>query len=144
MLVRVLLDPYTLTHTAEGAEKNAIPSPPATPPAMSFGVPLALAVSCSPLSPSLHLPAVVYRCIEFLNANNAVSEEGIFRLSGSTNVIRTLKDRFNNERDVDLIHSANYYDIHAIAGLLKTFLRELPTPILTRELQPSFVAILGA
>jgi len=35
------------------------------------------------------------------------------------------------------------YDIHAVAGLLKLFLRELTEPILTFELQPKFLQIPG-
>lgn len=41
-----------------------------------------------------------------------------------------------------MLQSVEYYDVHAIAGLLKTFLRELPTHILTRELQPEFLAVI--
>jgi len=44
------------------------------------------------------LPAVVYRCIEYLDANNASDEEGIFRLSGSNVVIKGLKEKFNSGR----------------------------------------------
>ena len=35
------------------------------------------------------------------------------------------------EGDVDLLGSDEYWDPHAIAGLLKSFLRELPAGILT-------------
>jgi RalA-binding protein 1 len=75
---------------------------------------------------------VVYRSIEYLRAKNASSEEGIFRLSGSNIVIKALKERFNTEGDVKLLEG-QYYDIHAVASLLKLYLRELPASILTRE-----------
>jgi len=38
----------------------------------------------------------VYRCIEYLEAKHAELEEGIYRLSGSSAVIKGLRDRFNN------------------------------------------------
>jgi RalA-binding protein 1 len=41
------------------------------------------------------LPAVIFRCIEYLEAKKAEQEEGIYRLSGSSAVIKNLKDRFN-------------------------------------------------
>jgi RalA-binding protein 1 len=41
------------------------------------------------------LPAVIFRCIEYLEAKKAEQEEGIYRLSGSSAVIKSLKDRFN-------------------------------------------------
>lgn len=47
------------------------------------------------------------------------------------------------EGDVDLVASDEYWDPHAIAGLLKSFLRELPASILTRELHLKFLAVIG-
>lgn len=106
-----------------------------------FGVPLAESIAISSIHEGLALPSVVYRCIEYLEKRNAFMEEGIYRLSGSSAVIKTLKDRFNMEGDVDLLAENQYYDPHAIAGLLKTFLRELPTSVLTRELHMDFMRI---
>lgn len=104
-----------------------------------FGVPLADAVDLS--SKNVHLcrvPSIVYRCIELLKVRGAIFEEGIFRLSGSTSAIRNLKERFNKEFDVDLVNSETYYDIHAVAGLLKLYLREIPTLILSPSLVSEF------
>lgn len=107
-----------------------------------FGVPLGEAVKYShPADVNVELPAVVYRCIEYLDAKGAIREEGIFRLSGSNVVIRQLRDRFNIEGDVNLLHAEPFYDLHAVASLLKLYLRELPTTILTRELHLEFVAV---
>ncbi|KIN03977.1 hypothetical protein OIDMADRAFT_40093 [Oidiodendron maius Zn] len=108
-----------------------------------FGAPLAEAVKYNhPVDvPNIELPAVVYRCIEYLDAQNAAMEEGIFRLSGSNVVIKQLRERFNTEGDVNLVTDEQYYDIHAVASLLKLYLRELPTTILTRELHLEFLAV---
>ncbi|KFY92614.1 hypothetical protein V498_04830 [Pseudogymnoascus sp. VKM F-4517 (FW-2822)] len=107
-----------------------------------FGAPLAEAVKYShPADVNVELPAVVYRCVEYLDNKNASSEEGIFRLSGSNVVIKALRERFNTEGDVNLITDEQYYDIHAVASLLKLYLRELPTTILTRELHLDFLSV---
>ncbi|OBT93370.1 hypothetical protein VE01_08751 [Pseudogymnoascus verrucosus] len=107
-----------------------------------FGAPLAEAVKYShPADVSVELPAVVYRCVEYLDNKNASAEEGIFRLSGSNVVIKALRERFNTEGDVNLITDEQYYDIHAVASLLKLYLRELPTTILTRELHLDFLSV---
>ncbi|KAI1143279.1 RhoGAP-domain-containing protein [Hypoxylon sp. FL0543] len=107
-----------------------------------FGAPLAEAVRFNgPLDVSVPLPAVVYRCIQYLDAKHAIREEGIFRLSGSNVVIKQLRERFNIEGDVNLLTDETYYDIHAVASLLKLYLRELPTTILTRDLHMKFVAV---
>jgi RalA-binding protein 1 len=107
-----------------------------------FGMPLAEAVEASqPVGVDAYLPAVVYRCIEYLEARDAILEEGIFRLSGSQNVIKALRERFNNEIDIRLL-DGEYYDPHAVASLLKLYLRELPASVLTRELHLDFLKVL--
>ncbi|KAL9591124.1 MAG: hypothetical protein Q9203_000123 [Teloschistes exilis] len=109
----------------------------------TFGVPLAEAVKfCSPKGVDVCMPAVVYRCLEYLEAQDAASEEGIFRLSGSSVVIKALRDRFNNQGDFDFLADGQYYDVHAVASLLKLYLRELPSTVLTRELHLDFLAVL--
>jgi RalA-binding protein 1 len=109
-----------------------------------FGIPLAEAVQdCAPPGIDVELPAVVYRCIEYLHAKEAALEEGIFRLSGSNVVIKALKERFNTEGDVDFVSGDQYYDVHAVASLFKQYLRELPTTVLTRELHLDFLRVLG-
>ncbi|KAF2109109.1 hypothetical protein BDV96DRAFT_652344 [Lophiotrema nucula] len=107
-----------------------------------FGIPLQEAVDLTvPVGSRLQLPAVVYRCLEYLRAKNAYHEEGIFRLSGSNIVIKGLRDRFNNEGDIKLL-GGEYYDVHAVASLLKLYLRELPASVLTRELHLDFLKVL--
>ncbi|KAI0523788.1 hypothetical protein F5B22DRAFT_417297 [Xylaria bambusicola] len=115
---------------------------PRGPVRQAFGAPLAEAVRyCGPADINVPLPAVVYRCIQYLDLRDAILEEGIFRLSGSNVVIKQLRERFNQEGDVNLLTDETYYDIHAVASLLKLYLRELPTTILTRDLHMQFVAV---
>ncbi|RKP22252.1 Rho GTPase activation protein, partial [Syncephalis pseudoplumigaleata] len=88
-----------------------------------FGVPLERAIEVSRVKEGFECPAVVYRTIEYLEAKQAEHEEGIYRLSGMA--------------------SGEYYDVHAVAGVLKMYLRELPINVLTRELHPHFLKVLG-
>ncbi|KAF9952254.1 hypothetical protein BGZ70_000669 [Mortierella alpina] len=108
-----------------------------------FGVTLEQAIEQAQVQPGYELPAVVYRCIEYLNAHKAKLEEGIYRLNGSAAVIKGLKERFNHDGDVALLAEEEYYDIHAVAGLLKLFLRDLPSSILTRELHRDFLQVIA-
>ena len=109
-----------------------------------FGLSLAEAVEmCPPQNVDVLLPAVVYRCIEYLRHKKASNEEGLFRLSGSNLVVRSLKERFNSEGDIDLLSDEEeYFDVHAVASLFKTYLRELPSTILTRDLHIEFLKVL--
>jgi RalA-binding protein 1 len=112
-------------------------------PRAVFGLPLAEAVElCAPRGVNVQIPAVVYRCIEYLRAKDAASEEGIFRLSGSNIVIKALRERFNNEGDVNFLADDQYYDVHAVASLFKCYLRELPTTVLTKGLHLDFLHVL--
>ncbi|KAH7043115.1 RhoGAP-domain-containing protein [Linnemannia elongata] len=116
--------------------------PSLAPVRQVFGVALEQAIEQGIVQPGYMLPAVVYRCIEYLNAHKAKLEEGIYRLSGSTAVIKSLKERFNHDGDFPLLAEEEYYDIHAVAGLLKLFLRELPSSVLTRDLHKDFLQVI--
>ncbi|KZF24677.1 hypothetical protein L228DRAFT_266991 [Xylona heveae TC161] len=108
-----------------------------------FGIPLAEAAEyCKPHNVDVNLPAVVYRCLEYLETEGAANEEGIFRVNGSNVVIKALRERFNTEGDVNFLAEEQYYDIHAVASLLKLYLRELPATVLTRELHLDFLHVL--
>ncbi|KAH6629791.1 hypothetical protein C7974DRAFT_395229 [Boeremia exigua] len=107
-----------------------------------FGMTLQEAVEYSqPLDLGARLPSVVFRCLEYLKDKGAIREEGIFRLSGSNIVIKGLRERFNSEGDIPLVDEP-YTDVHAVASLLKLYLRELPASILTRELHLDFLKVL--
>lgn len=65
---------------------------PTSAPRAVFGVTLEESLDVAQFG---GLPAVIFRCIEFLEAKHAELEEGVYRLSGSSAVIKSLKDRFN-------------------------------------------------
>ena len=46
-----------------------------------------------------------------------------------------------SEPDVNLLD--DYHDVHAVAGLLKLYLRELPNNILTSERREDFLKVTG-
>ncbi|KAI4217725.1 MAG: hypothetical protein LQ351_000321 [Letrouitia transgressa] len=135
------------TPPADDNRMSVFEPAPFEPPANvrpCFGVPLAEAVeSCPPIGVDVCLPAVVYRCLEYLDAQDAASEEGIFRLSGSNVVVKGLRDRFNTHGDFDFLADGHFHDVHAVAGLLKMYLRELPFNVLTSELRQSFIDVLN-
>jgi hypothetical protein len=44
---------------------------------------------------------------------------------------------------VNLLETKDSYDIHVVAGVLKMWLRELPTSVLTREHRMDFLHVIG-
>ncbi|CCD25066.1 GTPase-activating protein BEM3 NDAI_0E02490 [Naumovozyma dairenensis CBS 421] len=91
------------------------------------------------------IPSVVYRCLEYLYKNRGVQEEGIFRLSGSSTLIKTLQEKFDQEYDIDLCQYnetiadpngdevSTLVSVNTISGLLKLYLRKLPHMIFGDE-----------
>ena len=57
-----------------------------------FGIILPDALAVSQIA---NLPAVAFRCIQYLEAKHAEQEEGIYRLSGSSAAMKALKERFD-------------------------------------------------
>ncbi|WRT65735.1 uncharacterized protein IL334_002683 [Kwoniella shivajii] len=86
------------------------------------------------------LPAVLIRSVEYLQMWGP-KEEGIFRISGRSSHIARLRKEFDSGADIDLVqcHPGDL-DPHAVAGLFKSYLRELPSPLLTNHLVPRFEA----
>ncbi|CAO3590490.1 unnamed protein product [Absidia cylindrospora] len=113
-----------------------------TPQQPVFGVPLEESVRVSRVSDTYQLPSVVFRCLEYLDVKKAILEEGLYRLSGSNIMMKSLKQKFDIEGDINLLEAKEEYDVHAIAGLLKMWLRELPTSVLTREHRMDFLHVI--
>ncbi|ELW48850.1 Rho GTPase-activating protein 1 [Tupaia chinensis] len=70
----------------------------------------------------------------------ALTTEGIFRRSASTQVVREVQQKYNMGLPVDF---DQYNEQHLPAVILKTFLRELPEPLLTFDLYPHVVGFLN-
>ncbi|XP_041789169.1 rho GTPase-activating protein 19 isoform X1 [Chelmon rostratus] len=73
--------------------------------------------------------AQIYQLIEYLTKNLHV--EGLFRVPGNSVRQQTLKELLNSGADVDL-ESGDFHP-NDVATLLKTFLGELPEPLLTHR-----------
>ena len=83
----------TAAAAAAGDWRKENADPPG--PNQVFGIPLEDAIKVAKVSDQYELPAIVYRCIDYLEAKDAIQEEGIYRLSGSALKIRNLKSKFN-------------------------------------------------
>ncbi|KAL1005686.1 hypothetical protein UPYG_G00062300 [Umbra pygmaea] len=73
--------------------------------------------------------AQIYQLIEYLSKNLHV--EGLFRVPGNSVRQQALKEQLNNGVEIDL--EAGDFHPNDVATLLKTFLRELPEPLLTQR-----------
>nr|XP_055066856.1 rho GTPase-activating protein 36 isoform X3 [Misgurnus anguillicaudatus] len=81
------------------------------------------------------VPRVVERCCNHIQTYG-LQTLGIFRVGSSKKRVRQLRDDFNSGIDVVLDEE---HSIHDVAALLKEFLREMPDPLLPRELYRAFL-----
>ncbi|RXK35885.1 hypothetical protein M231_06849 [Tremella mesenterica] len=84
------------------------------------------------------LPAIVVRAVDYLEIWGP-KEEGIFRISGRSSHIAKLRKEFDSGADLDITpcHPGDV-DPHAVAGVFKLYLRQLPHHLLTDELSDQF------
>nr|XP_054767647.1 rac GTPase-activating protein 1-like isoform X2 [Lytechinus pictus] len=82
-----------------------------------------------------YVPSLVIHCVNEIEMRG-LTEEGIYRLSGSEREVRELTERLNIKNDPQL---EKVRDIHSVSGALKQFLRNLPEPLVTFELHQAFM-----
>lgn len=87
---------------------------------------------------SSKVPIFLEDAFQFLKKHLEV--EGLFRKSGSVNRQRILRDFI--ERDGSCC-SCEFAQPHDVAALVKQFFRELPDPLLTNRLTPTFLKCAG-
>ncbi|GFO38185.1 rho GTPase-activating protein 24 [Plakobranchus ocellatus] len=73
------------------------------------------------------IPYIITECIDYLY-NHALEVEGIFRLPGRQSVIKDIISRFEKGHKVSFEQEGT--DVHAVASVLKAFLRDLPDSII--------------
>ncbi|TKS67144.1 Rho GTPase-activating protein 6 [Collichthys lucidus] len=81
------------------------------------------------------VPRVVDLCCQHLE-KHGLQTVGIFRIGSSKKRVRQLREEFDQGWEV---HLDEEHCIHDVAALLKEFLRDMPDPLLTRELYTAFI-----
>ncbi|XP_077423785.1 unconventional myosin-IXAa-like isoform X2 [Vanacampus margaritifer] len=86
-----------------------------------------------------NVPQLVEKLINYIEMHGLYTE-GIYRKSGSTNKIKELRQGLDT--DVSSVNLDDY-NIHVIASVLKQWLRDLPSPLMTFELYQEFLRAMG-
>ncbi|XP_052421062.1 rho GTPase-activating protein 6 isoform X1 [Carassius gibelio] len=82
------------------------------------------------------VPRVLDSCCQHLQ-KYGLQTVGIFRVGSSKKRVRQLREAFDRGADVVLDQR---HSVHDVAALLKEFLRDMPDPLLTRELYSAFIS----
>eukprot|EP00076_Gallus_gallus_P042110 XP_025007648.1 SH3 domain-binding protein 1 [Gallus gallus] len=104
-----------------------------TPVLGYYGVPLQ--THLKDLGREIALP--IEACVMMLLASG-MKEEGLFRLAAGASVLRKLKSSLASGSNA---LEEFYSDPHAVAGALKSYLRELPEPLMTFKLYDEWIKV---
>ncbi|XP_045718783.1 rho GTPase-activating protein SYDE1 isoform X2 [Mirounga angustirostris] len=111
---------------------------PGTAEPRVFGLPLPLLVERE--KPPGQVPLIIQKCVGQIE-RRGLRVVGLYRLCGSAAVKKELRDAFERDSAAVCLSEDLYPDINVITGILKDYLRELPTPLIT---QPLYQVVLEA
>ncbi|XP_043911426.1 rho GTPase-activating protein SYDE1-like [Protopterus annectens] len=81
----------------------------------------------------LKVPLLIQKCVAEIE-ERGLKVVGLYRLCGSAAVKKQLRDAFEKDSAAVSLSEDLYLDINVITGILKDYLRELPTPLITKTL----------
>ncbi|XP_078268567.1 rho GTPase-activating protein 6-like isoform X2 [Rhinoraja longicauda] len=81
------------------------------------------------------VPRIVQQCCRHIESYG-LQTVGVFRVGSSKKRVRQLRDEFDQGLEVILDEE---HSVHDVAALLKEFLRDMPDPLLSRELYTAFI-----
>ncbi|KAF2069329.1 hypothetical protein CYY_009350 [Polysphondylium violaceum] len=94
-----------------------------------FGTPLLESIEASK---GKNIPHLIRVCLEYLNQNKSIEQQGIFRISGSKSLIDEIEKKF----DTGQINSAQDLDpkwTYEVACIFKAYFRYLPESIIPEQ-----------
>eukprot|EP01103_Thecamoeba_quadrilineata_P001287 TRINITY_DN11138_c0_g1_i1.p1 TRINITY_DN11138_c0_g1~~TRINITY_DN11138_c0_g1_i1.p1 ORF type:complete len:634 (+),score=99.03 TRINITY_DN11138_c0_g1_i1:49-1902(+) len=118
--------------------KKPTSSRPVTKQDPVFGVPLAKYMQIQQAkNPHLSIPPFLKESIRFL-LRKGLGVEGLFRTDGSKTELRELIDSINGGEELQL---SEFNDIVLVGDLVKTYLQELPEPLISSKYYATYLAI---
>ncbi|XP_008319526.2 active breakpoint cluster region-related protein [Cynoglossus semilaevis] len=122
------LGPVEVTLSIKYAPHPLEPPLSAAPPQPIFCVPIETLAQFE----GVLVPHVVQRCVEEVE-RRGMEEVGIYRISGTSSEINTLKAAFNSNLR-EAVTRLRTAEVNVVSGVLKLYFRELPEPLIPSEL----------
>ncbi|XP_025911319.1 rho GTPase-activating protein SYDE1, partial [Apteryx rowi] len=89
------------------------------------------------------VPLLMQKCLAEIE-KRGLKVVGLYRLCGSAAVKKELRDAFERDSSAVTLSERLYPDINVVTGILKDYLRELPTPLITPTLYRVVLEAMGA
>uniref|UniRef100_A0A3Q0RPU6 Synapse defective Rho GTPase homolog 2 n=1 Tax=Amphilophus citrinellus TaxID=61819 RepID=A0A3Q0RPU6_AMPCI len=91
----------------------------------------------------LMVPLLISKCINEIEKRGC-QVVGLYRLCGSAAVKKELREAFERDSHAVELCENTYPDINVITGVLKDYLRELPYPLITKQLYEAVLESMAA
>ncbi|XP_028667359.1 rho GTPase-activating protein SYDE2 [Erpetoichthys calabaricus] len=111
--------------------ENSLDSPDSDREPIVFGVEAWKVVEKE--NSGLMVPLLIDKCIREIEKRGC-QVVGLYRLCGSAAVKKELREAFERDSKAVEVSENQYPDINVITGVLKDYLRELPYPLITKQL----------
>ncbi|XP_053667758.1 uncharacterized protein LOC128718106 [Anopheles marshallii] len=108
----------------------------ALPDGASINVPLQ---QCPVSEENPFVPLVLAKCTGIVESKG-LGVVGIYRIPGNTAAITQLTETINRGLDEAALRDPRWEDVNVVSSLLKSFIRNLPEPLLPNELYGGFIA----
>ncbi|KFQ30333.1 Rho GTPase-activating protein SYDE2, partial [Merops nubicus] len=89
----------------------------------------------------LMVPLLMQKCILEIEKRGC-QVVGLYRLCGSAAVKKELREAFERDSKAVTLCESQYPDINVITGVLKDYLRELPSPLITKQLYEAVLDVM--
>ena len=136
-----VFDEFNLSYSRRKARKRRLRTRPSVPEGAVFGCALTTLLERDRRrQPDAAVPLLLERVLAHLE-QRCLHEEGLLRVPGHQQKVdqlrRTVDERFYS-RPGEVDEALRASSANDVAALVKLFLRELPVPLLTRELMDAF------
>ncbi|KAJ8246248.1 hypothetical protein GJAV_G00265460 [Gymnothorax javanicus] len=122
---------YVKLTLLEQWDPPSAPNKGAPQPSSVFGLGLRCLVDKE--GSAIKVPLIIQKCVAEIETRG-LKVVGLYRLCGSAAVKKELRDAFERDSAAVTLSEELYPDINVITGILKDYLRELPSPLITRTL----------
>ncbi|XP_055589665.1 uncharacterized protein LOC129741867 isoform X2 [Uranotaenia lowii] len=107
------------------------------PDGASINVPLQL---CPQSEENPYVPLLLAKCTGIVESKG-LGVIGIYRIPGNTAAISQLTEQVNRGMDETTLKDPKWEDVNVVSSLLKSFIRNLPEPLIPADLYQSFIQV---
>lgn len=92
-----------------------------------------------------NVPLIITACIKFVEDKDGLELEGVYRKSGAASSIKRITTLFSEDpRSIEQVFKNSEFEVHDVTSSLKKFFRELPEPLLTKEMYSQWIQTAAA